>query len=190
LSHASETIRAFIAIELPGDVKGMLSDVCARFSGCVRGAKWVRPEGMHLTLKFLGDIASGQVESIGDALGAVAQKHVPFSLSIGSAGVFPSPKKARVLWAGVDDPGESCRKLAADADAALGALGFEQEKRPFSPHLTLARLRDPAPAPREFLDAKFEPVRFDVTRFVLFRSRLQPSGAVYTPLKEFHLKKG
>ena len=149
----------------------------------------MRPEGMHLTLKFLGDIISTQVEDISTILNPIAEKQSCFALATGRTGVFPSPKKARVLWAGIDDPRNSCGNLAAGIDTALGALGFEREKRPFSPHLTLARLREPAPAPQAFLDAEIECIRFEVCRFILFRSVLNPSGAIYTPLKEFRLKK-
>jgi len=188
LSQESEKIRSFVAIELPRQVKDHLAGTGEAFSRVLRGAKWVRPEGMHLTLKFIGDVEPGRIPEIAAALETVAKKHNSFDAETTQPGAFPSPEKARVLWVGLEDGG-LCRALAKDIDNALASLGFERERKPFAAHLTLARLREPAFVPAEITGAQLETVPFNVSRFTLFRSRLMPSGAIYSPLEVFELAK-
>lgn len=182
-----ELIRAFIAIELSREVREHLAGIAAKFGPSIRSARWARPDATHLTLKFLGDTRPEQVGDIVRALEPAAGGFAQFTLSTGGPGAFPSPKKARVLWLGVNDPSGSCVRLASDIDAAAGALGYEPEKRPFKPHLTLARLREPATLGASIMDYAPDEISFEIKHFVLFRSELKPTGAVYTPLKVFML---
>ena len=107
--------------------------------------RWVRPGGIHLTLKFMGDISAGMVEQVLEALPTVAARFAPISLSISGMGVFPNPRRPRVLWAGVHGDLETLKALQLAVDEAVGKLGLPMEQRAFSPHLTLGRVRRDVP---------------------------------------------
>jgi 2'-5' RNA ligase len=138
-----ERWRLFVAVELSEEARGALAEaqaVCRR--RCDPPVRWVDPRGAHLTLKFLGDVAAERVQPLAEALTAVAAAHVPFHLSTGPAGVFPSPRRPRVLWLGVAGPVECLEDLQQDVEFALHSLGFTLDGRPYRPHLTLGRVRD------------------------------------------------
>jgi 2'-5' RNA ligase len=169
-------MRLFVAIDLPDSVKDQLDTL--RTS--IPTARWVRRQQMHLTLFFLGD--SERLLDIKEVLARI--KHSPFTLTLAGAGRFPKrPKQPpRVLWVGIDDePG--LVQLYDQVGAALAGIGFEPERRPFSPHITLARLstREPLPEVDAFLQTHhtFQVPAVDVTEFVLFSSVLSPQGARY-----------
>ena len=103
--------------------------------------RWVRTEGIHLTLKFMGDIEAGMVDRVLEAMPAVASQFSPFELAITGLGVFPNPRRPRVLWSGVHGEMETLAALQLAIDDALGELGLRKEQRAFSPHLTLGRVR-------------------------------------------------
>lgn len=135
-------VRSFIAIPLPQEGIAVLEETVqgldAEFGKCVR---WVRPEGMHLTLKFMGDIPAALVERVLEALPQVTAGFSPFGLTIAGLGVFPNPRRPRVLWAGVQGDLETLSALQLAVDDAVGNLGLPKEMRAFSPHLTLGRVR-------------------------------------------------
>ncbi|PKB71967.1 MAG: 2'-5' RNA ligase [SAR202 cluster bacterium Io17-Chloro-G6] len=139
-------IRSFIAIPVPSAGIQALEDAAAKldsdFGGSVR---WVRPEGIHLTLKFMGDIQAEMVERVLAALPPVAARFSPFELSISGLGVFPNPRRPRVLWAGVRGDLETLSELQLAVDDAVGKLGLPKEDRRYSPHLTLGRVRRDVP---------------------------------------------
>ncbi len=138
-----EPWRLFVAVELSEEVRGALAEAQAVYRRrSDPPVRWVDPRGAHLTLKFLGDVAAERVQALADALAAVAAVHAPFQLSTGPAGVFPSPRRPRVLWLGVDGPVEYLEDLQQDVEFALQGLGFPLEGRPYRPHLTLGRVRD------------------------------------------------
>ena len=149
----------------------------------LKGVSWVRPDAMHLTLKFLGDIHARHVEDIAQAMARAAESVPKFTLATAATGVFPNPARARVLWVGLNDSGNSCARLQAELEKNLEPLGFKAESRPFKPHLTLARFKTPSRVPQEIVDIECESVTFDVTELILFQSRLRPQGAIYTKLK-------
>ena len=182
LSPASETLRAFVALELPPDVKRALSAVRAALGARVPPARWVRPEGMRLTLKFLGETPVERIPGIADSLRRAAAGTAPFSLYVAGTGVFPNPRKARLLWAGLQGETEACAALQSRVEVALEQHGFKPEARGFSPHLTLARFRNPCPVPADALTHTPDPAGFTARRMVFFQSTLEPRGAVYTPL--------
>ena len=135
--------RLFVAVDLSEEARGALGEaqaVCRR--RCDPPVRWVDPRGAHLTLKFLGDVAAERVPALADALAAVAAGHAPFQLSTGPAGVFPSPRRPRVLWLGIAGAVEYLEDLQQDVEFALQGLGFPLEGRPYRPHLTLGRVRD------------------------------------------------
>jgi 2'-5' RNA ligase len=179
-------MRAFIAIELPSGVKTELTAWQQELKGAGLNARWVKAENIHLTLKFLGEIDPGAVAAVRTAMTSAAETHGPFALSASGIGVFPSVRKARVLWAGLSDGVAELIDLQKDLDAALATCGFEREKRLFRGHLTMARFRQSVhPAKLETALAKAGSAHFGqwtVKELVLFQSELQPAGPLYTRL--------
>jgi 2'-5' RNA ligase len=178
-------IRLFVAIDLPASVKAQLLKCCTG----VPGAKWVKPEQMHLTLRFIGEVDEAAFETIRQALAVVTT--APFSLSLNGAGQFPPKGGARVLWVGLDAP-PTLFDLQRRIEAALNQLGYPPETRPFAAHITLARLKSPPPPEsiRQFLSRNADLVSdpIPVTQFVLYSSQLAPSGPTYTAEATYPLK--
>ena len=171
-------VRTFIAVELPGAVREILFGVARRLRGQVGGVRWVRPEGIHLTLKFLGDVEAERIPDVVSAAQAVAREVAAHTLRTTQLGGFPSRGRARVLRVGLEGDVEALADLQGRMDGALVGLGFEKERRGFSPHLTLGRARkQPVSLPEDVLDP--EAVSFRVERVTVMKSDLQP-GAVYT----------
>lgn len=149
-------VRVFVAVDLPEDVVRTMGVAAQRLRDSrIEGLRAVRPEGIHLTLKFLGDVPESRVDEIGYAVSEAVAGHRRFEVSMGGFGAFPNTRRPQVLWVGIGGCLEPLIRLQEDVDAALGGLGFQSETRPFYPHLTLARLdrRMPAPARRASLDA-------------------------------------
>jgi len=196
VSHNPEEIRSFIAIELPEEAKKGL----ARLKGELQKdehkfVKWVNPDGLHLTLKFLGNIPSKRVTEIINAMEEVTQGVSAFHLEISGLGAFPSLRQARVFWVGIGGEVDRLVKLQQNIDSALAVLGFAKEERPFVPHLTLARLRPGAsPLERrsfgELVDSTIfeDKYHIEVEAVSLMRSQLTPAGAVYTRLSAVELE--
>ena len=190
MSRMPEQIRSFIAIELPEEARKGLARLRKELERDEhKFVKWVDPGGIHLTLKFLGNIPSRRVTEITEAMRRAVQGIFPFSLGISGLGVFPNLSQVRVLWVGVGGELDRLSTLQQNVDSALAALGFPKEERPFVPHLTLARIREGTSAPekRGFGElvgsATFEdkyPVEVEAIK--LMRSQLTPAGAVYTCL--------
>jgi 2'-5' RNA ligase len=185
-----EQIRSFVAIELPEGAKRGLAKLRGELERDEhRFVKWVEPAGIHLTLKFLGNIPSKRVTEISGAIEEATQGVSPFHLEISGLGVFPSLRQVRVLWVGVGGELDKLSRLQQDIESALAAVGFAREERPFVPHLTLARIKEGA-SPQErksfgelVSSATFEnkyPVEVEAVR--LMRSQLTPAGAIYTCL--------
>ncbi len=190
MSHNPEQIRSFIAIELPEEAKEGLARLRKELERDEhKFVKWVGPGGIHLTLKFLGNIPSKRVTEITEAIKEAAQGISPFNLEISGLGAFPSIRQARVLWVGIGGEVDKLSRLQKNIDSALAALGFAKEERPFVPHLTLARIREGASPPerRSFGElvgsTTFEDkYHVEVEAIRLMRSQLTPAGAIYTCL--------
>ncbi len=192
-----ERIRAFIAIELPIEIKDALAaaqhELQRADAGAARGVRWVAPGSIHLTLKFLGDTPTDKVEAIRQAIVQAAGNMAPIALRLGGVGCFPNPRQPRVLWVGLEGDLAALSRLQAAIESTVSPLGFPSEKRPFSPHLTLGRVRDDAtPDHRRRLAAAISTLRpstahFTATAVSLMRSDLRPEGAVYTRLAEVEL---
>lgn len=180
-------MRAFIAVELPEPVRQALRREQARFREVCPDAKWTRPEGIHLTLKFLGDISTQQETQVRDALSGM-EPFEKFTVRVQGFGFFPGAKRPRIFWVGLEAPPELAR-LAGKVETALTALGFPPEKRAFKPHLTLARFKVPRPQPRleALLAVQNSPLleSFEVSEFFLWESRLLPGGAEYHKVARF-----
>jgi 2'-5' RNA ligase len=190
VSHSPEQIRSFIAIELPEEAKEGLARLKKELERDEhKFVKWVDPRGIHLTLKFLGNIPSKQVAEITEAIEGAAQGISPFYLEIGGLGTFPSLRQARVFWVGIGGEVDKLSRLQQNIDSALAALRFAKEERSFVPHLTLARTRQGAsPLERrsfgELVGSTIFEDKYHVTvkSISLMRSQLTPAGAIYTRL--------
>ncbi len=185
-----EKLRLFIAIELPPEVKAGIKKVQDSLkSGHQQTAKWVDPESIHLTLKFLGYVESEKVEKITRCTRIAAVENRAFSLEIKSAGAFPTLTRPQVVWIGLAGAIEQLQKLQKDLESRVSPLGFPPENRPFTPHLTLARVRDTATLiERQKLGEKvaqtgsLSGLIISVNSISLMRSQLTPRGAIYTRL--------
>lgn len=158
--------------------------------------RWVpRAANVHLTLKFLGAVDEGRLEEIAAALDAVRARHAPFNAETSGFGAFPSPRRARVLWAGIGAGAENLGALAADVEGSLEGLGFERETRPYAPHLTLGRARNrpvrllPTVDTAEASEAA-SGRRFVVRGFGLVESRPVEDGVNYAEISAFPLRRG
>ena len=193
-----EAIRAFIAIELPDEIRKQLepieNQIQAKAGIAARKAvRWVPVTNMHLTLKFLGEVSTGNVQTLARMLQTEAARHPAFDFTVGGLGAFPNIRRPRVIWVGSEAPGELAH-LQKAIEAETRALGYPAEDRPFSPHLTLGRVAQNArpdevsqvaKALGEMTVGSLGTVK--VTTLHLFRSDLHPSGAVYTSLYDFPL---
>jgi 2'-5' RNA ligase len=191
MAAESEQWRLFVACELPSDALAALRSLQSRLRGRMElGLRWVRPEGMHLTLKFLGNVSRRHVREITEAL---EQAVLPFEVNVTAThvGMFGGIRP-RVVWAGLDGDVERLQALADVVEGALGSVGFPGEGRPFRPHLTLARVPEDLgtvdgralhAAVQSF--AMTQPVEITLREVALMRSVLGPGGARYQRLAEF-----
>jgi 2'-5' RNA ligase len=193
----NETWRLFIAIELPDHVLKTITQVQADLKRAIpeRAVRWTRPEGIHLTLKFLGDVRISQIEEIKTALAQATVGHAAFELGIQGLGCFPNLARPRVLWVGVTGDTKSLRTLQAGVEHTISPLGFPAEDRGFSPHLTLARAARSASRDDAVLVGKIvqerdvgQLVSWQVGSVSLMRSQLKPNGAQYTQVTEVRLE--
>jgi 2'-5' RNA ligase len=194
-----EIIRAFIAIPLPHPLLDQLTALQRQLEAQVpsRSVRWTQPEGIHLTLKFLGDTSTDKLPDIKQALTAVARHAPSCAFTVEGLGCFPNPRRPRVVWAGVEEPTGWLEVLQDAVEEAMTHFGYERERRSFSPHLTLGRVnrrvsRGDAAQVGEAVARATVGVLGEVLvdRFDLIRSVLKPTGAEYTTLEEFALRGG
>jgi len=188
----SESIRCFIAIELSPDIKQALGRIEAELEKNISGVKWVKPENIHLTLKFLGSIDKETVEGIKKILDDIAGGARPFKIRLSAAGAFPDPSRPRVIWVGIDEGKDESTRLADGIEEKAAALGIEKESRPFHPHLTLARvkfIKDKDAVKRALPSLKVPQAEMTADKITLFRSTLMGAGPVYTAIHEVSLQK-
>ena len=184
-------MRTFIAIDLDAALKDRVALLVQKLSRGNPNVKWIERDGMHLTLKFLGEIDETQAEAVKETLRTVAARHHPFELGLKGTGTFPpGSRNPRVLWAGFE-PREELSALQADIEEELARKGFPKEERPFRAHLTLGRVRtsrDIQKTVRELEGwAEFEFGYMGAKTVTFFESALTPDGARYTALAEYPL---
>jgi RNA 2',3'-cyclic 3'-phosphodiesterase len=183
-------MRLFIAIDLPDTWRELLAKPQESIGWLGHGVKWVDPKSTHLTLIFLGEVAPNLLDEI-KVQATEACRDVPcFSMRMKGTGAFPDVKRPRVYWAGIEAP-ETLLELQADLERRMEELGFEREQRKFHPHLTLARIKEPAGKQRmteALLNFKIESESTVATETVLMRSHLSEDGAHYEPLANFPLR--
>ena len=180
-------MRVFIAVDLSNELRKGLAELQRELRPLTDTARWVAPESIHVTLKFIGEVPEKRAEDIDAALTGLTWK--PFTVTVRGVGFFPGTRSPRVFWAGMEAP--TMQDLAEQLDARMESLGFEKEKRAFRPHITLARARDSridsslVTAASKYAEHDFG--SFPVDRVFLFKSILKPSGAVYEKLREYLL---
>lgn len=184
-----EKIRSFIAIELPQDLKARLGRLQSSLKVERPRVKWVSPDGIHLTLKFLGDVDASRISQIAQAMTEAVKGIQPFELTAGELGVFPNPNRVQVVWVGLEGDLTTLDRLYRQLEEKIAASGFQPEKRDFKAHLTLARVADEAlPEERkrfgDLISKSTADVDFTVkvSGLSLMKSVLTPRGALYSRL--------
>ena len=183
-----QSIRTFIALELPPAVFSLLHKVQQDLKRINIRARWVRPENIHITLNFLVDINPGDIDKIGVAMTAAAIEFPSVTLTVRGIGVFPGIKRPRVIWVGLGGDIRSLLSLQSRLEQELAGAGFPKDKRAFKAHLTLGRIKQSAgPAVNRQMISEYATLssdEFSCNQVILFKSDLKPSGAVYSKLKQ------
>ncbi len=184
-------MRTFIAIEIPDEIKREMARAQEQLKRSGVEAGWTRPEGIHLTLKFLGEVEESRIPGIMDVLTRAVRGSGTFRIEIAGAGAFPNQKNARVVWLGITGGRDKLATLQAAVEDAMAGMGMERDDREFAPHLTLGRIkyirsRDAwLAALNEMKDIRLP--GFEVGHISLMKSELKPSGAVYTEIGKVEL---
>lgn len=193
LHEMTEQIRTFVAIPLPAAVIEELGKLVSRIKPLAGNVKWVRPQSIHLTLKFLGNLSPEGLARVFAGMNLAFNPAPPvFKLQTGGVGTFPNPRRPRVLWVGVNEGGTGALiGLQKAIESALADQGFVREDRKFSPHLTMARIKVPGGLEKMmevFTAYSFPAIEFPVREVHVMRSDLKPEGAIYTVQKTYYLK--
>lgn len=185
------TMRCFVAIDLPQQVKARLSQLQQAMGGLDRDVRWMKPDQIHLTVKFLGEIPDRRINDVCRILSQLAASFIPFELQVGGTGVFPTRGPARIIWAGIVSPPTALLGFQDRCEEAFCLLDVAREDRPYHPHLTIARVRAGQRAAdiiRQVVGAhtRWTAGSFMVHEIVLYQSLLDRSGPTYVPLCRAH----
>ncbi|MDI6744478.1 MAG: RNA 2',3'-cyclic phosphodiesterase [Thermodesulfovibrionales bacterium] len=185
-------LRCFISLELPEELKKNIYIPIEKLKATGADVRWVQPENLHLTLKFLGDTTEEQLKNISEKLISLAKAHERFYLHISGAGVFPNLKHPRVVWLGMHDSEEVIR-LQRDIDESMEGLGFKRDEKQFAPHLTIGRvgsLKNKDALMKELATLKeVDFGKIKVINITLMKSELKPGGAEHFKLNEIPIGK-
>lgn len=189
---AEKKLRLFVAADIPPLVREAVSGALEPLKEKVPGGRWVRPENLHITLKFIGDYGEERLERLSNEITAAAARCAPFTVRLGKCGAFPSRSRARVLWVGMTEGGEEAAAAAGKLEARLEKAGVKREGRDYRGHLTVARLREPFDCSGFLVELaanmeRVESIAFEVGELTLYRSILSPSGPTYVALRVFSL---
>lgn len=182
-------VRAFVALPCPDALRRSIAEGLAEWRDLAVGIAWTDPRKIHLTLRFLGDAHPGPLERLDEGLREVAGATAPIETRAGATGAFPGWGRPRVLWLGVESGG-AVERLAGAVESEARAAGFDAEGRPFTPHLTLGRVRSPRGVQRAIAAIRgweVDPRPVRIEEMVLFRSRLGPGGARHEALATYRL---
>jgi 2'-5' RNA ligase len=189
-------LRSFVAVEIPVEIQSALASSSTPLQTALPKplVRWVAPQNVHLTLKFLGDVSPANLELLAEALKVEAVSHETFTISVGTLGAFPNPRRARIIWIGLDAP-TALLALLRGVEAVTSSLGYASEERPFSPHLTIGRVGQNISGTdlqqiRNALEGTSigELGSFRVDAVHIFKSDLRPGGSVYTRLYTLPMK--
>jgi 2'-5' RNA ligase len=187
-----QTLRLFICVEIPHEIKRKISMIQEQLKAIETPIGWVRSEGIHLTLKFLGNISEEQVPDIKRCMSMAVDGISPFDVNIKGGGVFPNLNYPRVIWIRLEDRTYNLFRLQKGIEDCLNKIGFEQEDRGFTPHLTLGRIKSLKGKNQLIrtihLYKDIEVGQITIDKIILMRSQLNPAGAIYTVLEEVFLK--
>lgn len=183
-------MRTFIAIEIPSEIKSALAALQTELRRAGADVSWAKPESLHLTLNFLGEVDERLINEIEKACVDTASEFQPFTLKLNGVGVFPNSRQPRVLWAGLSGEVEMTVEIRKRLDEKLAPFGFERDEKEFRPHLTIGRVKSNRKT-RELIALadlyKLPALPFDVNEIVLMKSELHPAGARHTCLAKAHL---
>lgn len=182
-------LRAFIAIEIPLEIKkAIAAEIASLQNGAGRAVRWVATENIHLTLKFLGEISPANVEMLSQSIQTECDQHAPFEIIVSGLGCFPNSHRPRIVWIGLNIPPE-LNRLQHKLETSTARMGYATEDKPFSPHLTIGRVREQiTPAELKNIQSTLEKLHvgslgtFTAQSVHLFKSDLKPAGPVYTSL--------
>jgi 2'-5' RNA ligase len=189
-------LRSFVAVEMPAEIQSAVAGSIAPLQTALPKPliRWVAPQNVHLTLKFLGDVSPANLERLAEALEAETYNHETFTISVGGLGAFPTPRRARVIWIGLEAPA-ALTALLRGVEAVSARLGYASEDRPFSPHLTIGRVgQNVSGTDLQCIRTALEEMHIGAlgTVFVnalhIFKSDLKPGGSVYTHLYTLPMK--
>ena len=180
----TDVIRTFICIDIPESIRKRIGKLQETLRQIDAQVSWTKPSNIHLTLKFLGGVEASRIERVSKALERAATGISPFEVEVSGSGCFPSPRSPRVLWIGFSNVPELLQQLYSNIEDELAREGFPREKRRFSPHLTIGRIRTPqsgAGVGEALIASGFEPRIFNAAEVILMRSDLKPTGSIYAP---------
>ena len=183
-------IRTFIAIDTPETVTKVALSVQSSVKMNRKAVRWVRKENIHITLRYIGPTAPGEVDKINRLLSEIVGQNSDLSLNVSSTGCFPKKERPRILWLGVDGDVAELKLLVEMINSEMDQLGYPQEERNYSPHITIGRIRYPqkaTPDVTDFLSAQYEPISWNIPKIILYQSELLPSGAIYSILGTHNL---
>lgn len=187
-----QTIRTFIAIKISRELEAAFDTLIRRMKKNPGPVRWVNPQSIHLTLKFLGEITPAQVEEVCNGLEKAVAGIPSFSLKPGSKGAFPNPKRPRIFWIGLAEAGEAhLFQLQKNIEEEMALCGFPKEGRPFKPHLTVGRVKDSRgieTISNIFMEYDFPEIEFVAGEVLMMKSELTPKGTIYTVQKAYPLK--
>jgi 2'-5' RNA ligase len=179
-------VRAFLALPIPADVTAYLGEAIGRLERRTEGVRWVKGGGIHITMKFLGEVDEGMAERMKEVLSPIGVSFKPFCARLGSLDAFPSSTRARVIVVKLKEGVEQSQAIFEEVEERLAALGVEREKRALTPHITLGRRRTPKPFPNGD-PLPIEEREFLIEQLVLYKSTLTPGGAIYAPVWKIKL---
>lgn len=178
-------VRGFLAIKLAPETDLEIQKAVSRWAYLGKGVKWVKPDNVHLTLKFLGNLTENQVARVSETLRIICAGTAPFKLELGSPGVFPNLRSPKILWLGLRGQLDCLEKFRNHVEKTLAKQGFEPNSRPFIPHITIGRIKGRPPSKERFarfLKSEMAGHVSIVDRLYFYQSRLTPAGPVYIPL--------
>jgi 2'-5' RNA ligase len=189
--HTDETIRTFIAIKISSELEKAFKNLLKELKKICCNVKWVNPESIHLTLKFLGNLTKSNIKEVFKGTKEAIRDFSSFQIKTKESGAFPSIKKPRVFWVGLEADNQTLIQLQNKIDDELFRLGFEKDPRRFHPHLTVGRVGSPKNIEeviQKFVEYPFPEIRFKVDQILIMKSELTPKGALYSIQNAISLK--